>query len=417
MKFSVIVVSFFLFMLCITHVLFVQSQCPQPVPEKFSHVKSGNVVAAYVGSWDKYSSHRVAEISDIEPIADILTHIMYAFATPNDQTDLCDLLDPWADVGANSEHRKKVGGHFGQLLALKKKYPHLKILLSVGGGKSSTLIFDIAQRGKIKPFVQSAVDLLDAYEYAYEHTQLASDHVHRFEYPNLFDGIDFDWEWTNALSMREYILWYEKIVELFAQALQHRSKSSGKKSWFTCALQSHYKLLESFNLGVVAQYIDWFHVMTYDFGGANAAGVHMNAPICNQWSKYSVDTTISALMEYNNVSPEKIVLGIPMYGRVYDQAQEKLGSSFEKTEKTKVLSYAQIKELYIDNPACKTKWHKKTQVPYVYCPDESIFVSYDDARSVAVKVQYAKDKKLRGVFFWRLALDDEEHSLVRAVTQ
>ena len=36
-----------------------------------------------------------------------------------------------------------------------------------------------------------------------------------------------------------------------------------------------------------------------------------------------------------------------------------MGAKFEKTEKTGALTYARIKELYIDNKSCKKRWHKK----------------------------------------------------------
>jgi chitinase len=110
-----------------------------------------------------------------------------------------------------------------------------------------------------------------------------------------------------------------------------------------------------------------------------------------------------------------MVLGIPLYGHVYDKTVPRLGSAFEKTNKTGALAYNQIKAIYLDNPDCRSKWHTKSLVPYAYCSDDQVFVSYDDEHSIRKKYEYAKKKRLQGVFFWRLSGDDENHSLVKAI--
>ena len=88
---------------------------------------------------------------------------------------------------------------------------------------------------------------------------------------------------------------------------------------------------------------------------------------------------------------------------------------FARTEKTGSFRYEQIKDLYLDNPDCYKKWNKKSQVPYAYCPADEIFVSYDDEDSIAHKVAYARQKLLKGIFFWRLSGDDKDHSLIKSV--
>lgn len=411
MKFSLVTISFFIFMLFITHALLIGQQCPQPVPDQYKNIKPGKVVAAYFAGWgvEKYGY----KVSDIEPIADRLTHLIYAFAKPDAQTGSCDLRDAWADLGANFEHRKKVGGHFGQLLQLKRKYPHLKILLSVGGGTCNKTFLAIAQSGKMPRFVQSVIELLDAYEYEYEHSIHGSDYKHRFEYTELFDGIDLDWEWSGTTILDDQVKQYHQMLEMFSIAMKKRSKRQAKKSLLTCAISVNAKVIKALQLDSVAKFVDWFHVMAYDFGGPSAPGTSFNAPICNQWSSYSIDASISLLMNLG-VSPEKLVLGIPLYGHVYDQTTEKLGSTFERTDKTGAFRYGKIKELYVENPDCHKKWHEKSHAMYAYCPIDEVFVSYDNERSVAAKVNYACKKLLKGIFFWQLAGDDKDHNLIKA---
>lgn len=409
MRFSIVSISFLVTVLCLTHIK-CYTACPTAVPEKYSKIKPGKIVAAYFASWDKYGTYKV---SDIEPIADKLTHVIYAFATPNAQVCLCELLDPWADVGANFEHRKKVGGHFGQLIEMKKKHPHLKVLLSVGGGAHSKQLIEIARSGKSKQFVESAVGLLDRYLYDFNHSGHGQQKSHSFEYADLFDGLDLDLEWPGMSIEKDLVLAYHEMIVLFSKELKKRSKITGKKSLFTCAVQVNPRIVQALSLGLVSKYVDWFNVMAYDFGGAKSLGVSLNAPICNQWSHLSIDGSINELID-SGVSPDKLVLGIPLYGHAFDKAQEKIGSSFEKTEKTVSLRYEQIKNLYLQNLDCNQKWHEKSQTPYIYCPLDQVFVTYDDEKSIQAKVQYSKQKLLQGVVFWRLSGDDKDHSLVRS---
>lgn len=344
-----------------------------------------------------------------------MTHIFYAFAKPNAETGQCELADLWADLGANFEHRKAVGGNFGQLLKLKQKFPHLKIILSIGGGTYSKAFHQLVENDLLDTFTDSIMQTLRQYHYEYEHSKDGTARTHTFEYPNLFDGVDIDWEWSVGNMHDDDMHGYIKLLALLSKKL----KAENNNMILTTALQVTPKVIANLPLLAAAQHVDWFQVMAYDFGGSMSSGVGMNAPICNQWSNLSIDNSICMIMNIG-VSPEKLVLGIPLYGYVYDKTGPKLGSMFERTEKTGAASYSHIKQNYLDNPSCKIKWHEVSQVPYAYCtlPDDhcgqhgcGLFVSYDDPNSVARKIAYAKTKLLRGVFYWRLS-GDRTHELI-----
>lgn len=406
MRLSLLSMSFFLVVLVVIHTIFLGAKCPSfDIPVAYQHVRSGKVVAAYFGCWDKYSCNY--QVEDIEKVADTLTHVLYAFAKPNELTAKCELADPWADLGANLEHRKQIGGNFEKLLALKQKYPHLKILLSVGGGTYSKSLSNIAAQGKIDTFINSVVQLLERYEYSFDHSKDQGKQSYWFEYAGLFDGVDVDWEWFNGITDTDVEAYHELIIGL--------SKKLRKKNMMlTSAIQVDQKTIQALEPYKISSYIDWFHIMTYNYGGPSSSGVSMNAPICNQYSDYSIEESVNMLMAHG-ISPAKMVLGIPLYGHVYDKTVPRLGSAFKKTAKTGAFTYSQIKNTYLNNADCTTKWHEKSLVPYAYCSADQIFVSYDDEASVQMKFDYAKKKRLQGVFFWRLSGDDADHSLVRSI--
>lgn len=416
MKFSIVSVCFLLSILFFTHKGYSQLTCPSPVPSQYQDAKPGNIVAAYFASWDTYGKNKY-EVNDIEPVAHKLTHVKYAFAKPNAITGKCELLDPWADVRADLERRTKLGGNFAKLIELKKKFPHLKILLSIGGGADSKSISEIARKGMTDTFIQSCVDILDSFTYQFVHSKTGNRESILFEYPELFDGIDFDWEWLNNNVPPADAAAFEKIILSLRQLLNDRAKRVKRKALLTVAIQPNAKVYKALPLGKVVNAVDWFNLMAYNFATSGGHSVGFNAPLCNQWvPRYGIDHVCNGLMSLG-IPPGKIVLGIPLYGHVYDQAQEKIGSPFKQTGVTGALTYDLIKARYLNNDACHQRWDAVSKVPYVYCPADKLFVSFDNQKSVQEKYNFAQMKSLGGVVFWKLSGDDDQHSLVHVVNE
>ena len=89
------------------------------------------ILVAYFAAWSIYSrSYFVADIP-----GDRITHINYAFANIGSDGRLA-LGDAWADVEKafpGDTWDQPLRGNFNQLIQLKKKYSHLRTLISVGG--------------------------------------------------------------------------------------------------------------------------------------------------------------------------------------------------------------------------------------------------------------------------------------------
>ena len=48
------------------------------------------------------------------------------------------------------------------------------------------------------------------------------------------------------------------------------------------------------------------------------------------------------------------------------------------------------------------------KAPYLYNSADSIFITYDDPESIALKTQFVKDNKFGGIMFWELGGDTKE---------
>jgi len=386
--------------------------CPTPVPKQYRHLKSGNVVSAYFGNWDVYGKNSY-QINEIEAIAGQLTHLVYGFMKPDDIDFECKPHDVWADVGAYNGFQSKVGGSFAKLIDLKKKFPHLKIMLSIGGGKYNKKFINIAQNSdNLLKFARSCVDMLDFYNHPFL-IDGKYKRVNHLTYEGLFDGIDIDWEWDTRTLTPELSQAFTKFIEEISRLLHLRKKSTGQDSLFTIALPVVPGVYKNLDLKRIMKNVDWFNLMTYDFFGPWSEKVGFNAPLCSSESIYSVNGAVQRIME-QGVSPEKMVLGLPLYGYLYENSDGHK-TVIDKKNKIKTISYNLIVQKYLHNPAYEKVWNSYGKVPSLYSKQDRIFISYDGQESIAEKVELAKNKRMQGVVLWRLSGDDAQHSMVRAI--
>ena len=276
----------------------------------------GKHVIGYYTSWSTYD--RNYQVMDIP--ADRLTHINYAFANIADE-GTCMLGDPFADVeksftatnlqGANDQNEdpNAPGGNFGQLRKLKAQHPHLKTLISVGGWKWSGKFSDVALTAESRQkFAQSCVDFMREYG---------------------FDGIDIDWEYPGGGGQEGNTSRPEdkQNFTLLLQALRaqlRQQEATDERSYLlsisTAAVPTKFNNLE---LAQIHQYVDWIHVMTYDFHGDWEEQTNFNAPLYAPANDPAPDAAYRASNQY-----EALVAGINGAAALENptgQAQETLG--------------------------------------------------------------------------------------------
>jgi chitinase len=115
------------------------------------------------------------------------------------------------------------------------------------------------------------------------------------------------------------------------------------------------------------------------------------------------------------VPPEKLVLGVPFYGRGWggvDETNDGLYqpySGFPNGE----YEYSDLVANYVGK--FQRFWNDTTKVPWLYDADSGTMITYDDPESLALKANYVKEQQLGGVMIWELASDDRSHSLLNTV--
>lgn len=349
------------------------SSC-NPNPEKSTAlIKADPVIIAYVVG---------TRLPDFESIqGDKLTHINYAFANIAD--------------GRVVEGNPIDSVNFQALQGLKGTYPHLKILVSVGGWSWSDHFSDAALTTESRErFVQSALDFLKRHQ---------------------LDGIDLDWEYPGqrgednvfrAEDKQNFTLLLKAVREkLDVQSISdHREESNSYL--LTIATGANQTYLDHTEMAEAQKYLDYINIMTYDYftGGSSVAGHHTN--LYKSSSEVPHQSSAKAVQEHLDagIPAEKLVLGAAFYGRgwkVTDSEQQLYGKPREAGFS---VTYRDVENL-IENKGFIRKWDGDAKAPYLWQPDSSAVITYDDPESLAEKCKFLKSKGLAGIMFWEYSQD------------
>ena len=226
-------------------------------------------------------------------------------------------------------------------------------------------------------------------------------------------------------------------MTLLARELRRQMRALGQKRGQTLLLTAAlpagrmqstgpYDPARSYELGELAEVLDFINLMTYDMGTAFSATSSFNAPL----QEVAEDPLGQPMRHWNNVAgavdyyrqqgvpAHKLVLGVPFYGRGYVVSSEANHGLYQPyTTAFAPGNWRDIKEKLLSDPQWERHWHSVAQAPWLFHRGERKFVSYEDPKSIGIRAQLAKDRGLLGVFMWELSGDDEQHSLLEAMAR
>lgn len=218
------------------------------------------------------------------------------------------------------------------------------------------------------------------------------------------DGIDIDWEFPATAEKDNFTL----LMEAIYTAVKNNNSNHLVTAATGIDTYTRYDLADS------NAYIDYINVMTYDMQISAYTSFH-NALYYKTGKTYkSISTTYTNYVTDSGISPSKLILGIPFYGRTFTNT-DGLGQSCTVGS---AISYNSIKTTYLDNlsDTITRVFDTDCQIPYIYDSVNKIFITYDDPESIAIKCEYASDNSFAGVMYWR---DDQDYNdvLVTAIIE
>ncbi len=353
----------------------------------------------YVSQWSLAARPGLLEDLPIER----LTHVIYAFgrveadgtaalADPCRETGACDDTDPSGRIAG--------GSTFAALKAMKARHPHLKLLIAFGGWNGSEHFSTLARTAESRArFAKSVMTTF-------------------FEpHPGLFDGIDIDWEYPVVGGLSPGQPTDRENLALLLQALRtdlDRSSGSGPRFALSVAVAAAPDMIATAYPASLAERVDRVQVMTYDYHAGERL-THFNAPLASIERDPTPDANLSASMAawvVFGIPREKLVIGLPFYGRALSGVSGEGDGLLRPGNPAGSAQWSGDGIAYRDLVARRSGAnfahfrHAEAGVPYLYDESDGIWISYDDACSIAEKIQFAQAQGFAGAMAWELGHDD-----------
>ncbi|GAA4731237.1 hypothetical protein GCM10023216_24090 [Isoptericola chiayiensis] len=404
----------------------------------------------YFTQWGVYG--RDFQVKDLvtSGAADQLTHINYSFGNIHHQSLECFVAnkaqgtgpngsdgagDAWADFGMSYSAADSVSGvgdvwdqplagSFNQLKQLKEAYPHVKVMLSLGGWTwSKNFSRAAATQQSRENFVSSCIDL-----YIKGDLPVIDGRGGPGAAAGVFDGIDIDWEWPgsnnglegNYVDEENDAENFRLLLAEFRSQLDAYGTETGEDYLLSAFLPANPADIAAGGWNDPRNFdsLDFGNIQGYDLHGAwdpTLTGHQGNlyddpADPREPSRQFSVE---KAVQEYTGagIDPAQLGLGMAMYGRGWKgvDSADAWGAATDAgpgTWEAGNEDYDILKNLgteYYD-PEVGAAWR--------YDGDQ--WWTLDTPDTVAQKSQYIRDTGLGGAMWWDLS-GDEEAELLDAV--
>jgi chitinase len=295
---------------------------------------------------------------------------------------LSDLILAFALINSSNYSSITMNGFSGlwdEVTELKKTWPNLNVTLSIGGANEDGFPNMTADAGKRAAFITDVCAWMKTRD---------------------LDGVDIDWDFPNSSQRADYIT----LLRETRDALDKLKEETGKQYSLSTAVAAAYNA----SMVQAAGIVDSLKVMNYDYYGSWSGTTGHNANLYNNSRKSGDQSTDKSIRSYLNagIPPEKIMLGVAFYGKTWrgvNKGNYEPGLFQPCTAYVSDQSWTLIKS-YLKNGSGYTRyWDDAAKAPFLYNGDR--WVTYSDEEQMKCLAEYAKEKKLGGVFAWEYSQD------------
>ena len=397
-----------------------------PIPPQPTKIPSDYKVCLYYSSWGIYERNFYLPAIDFSRV----THLIYAFGNIAPDPQHPEPNGKTLKIGSvymPDLNDVRVG--FDALNDIRKKYPHLKTILSIGGWtysvNFSAMANDPAQRTQ---FVDTAAALMTE---------------------NNFDGIDIDWE--IPVEGGNGIQHLPADKQNFTTLLKAIRTKIGTDKLLTIAGPARPQFHNNLEVDKIAEIVDWVNLMAYDYHGPwmsatttaaekmvdENAVTNFNAPLYPDYTApipkgkthdLNIDASVRSLLTLE-LPPQKLVLGLSFYGRAFSAVEpgpnnDGLYQSYdghphgtwpdEKGAASGVYEFWDLHDNFIGKPGWQEFYNHQAGAAWLYNKDEKVFIGYDNEQTIWNKCAYLASMNLGGAMMWE-ACNDRYNQLLYVV--
>jgi len=330
-------------------------------------------VAAYISTWSNWKAESIK--------GEYLSDLIIAFAGINQKDGYSLEMSGASTVMAKAA-------------AIKAKYPHLKISVSVGGYGAEGFS-DMADDPNLRAaFTTDVCAWLTKYN---------------------LDGVDIDWEypvgpsWGQSIKSRPQDKQnYISLLRDTRNALDALGGENGKRYSLSTAVPASSWFTTANDVKAAAEITDGLKLMAYDYSGewSGATGHNANLFRSSRGNSWSSDDAVKAYLNAQ-VPAKKIILGVAFYGQAWRGVTEgsypstpgfaRPGKFWKSPDWTAIQTYLKPDSGYT------RYWDNSAKAPFLYNGDR--WISYTDHEQIRELCGYAKGKNLGGVFVWEYSHD------------
>ncbi|KAG8306920.1 hypothetical protein J6590_035998 [Homalodisca vitripennis] len=237
---------------------------------------------------------------------------------------------------------------------------------------------------------------------------------------NKLGGINLSWHRPGfPLGSTDDRVNYILLLQALREEFEQESRATGKNSLLISIDVPHDpKVLdERFDIHSLSKYLDFMNVFAFNYRIPVETETSQFAPLyssgLNDKSQSNIDFTVKYYLGLG-VDREKLILGVPTYGRslvIYGSEEhisdlhledgfgleEHLSKAEGSLPYFEICSLLKSGNLQIENPSS----------PFgVTARHNNYFVGFEDINSVKLKAKYAAQEDLGGLMFWAIDYDD-----------